>query len=63
MRMKWNFLKSSKNQYEKENNSMKMRLQVLTKIKSGILKDGRNIFFTQKVWCSQSNITSNNASK
>ena len=50
MRMKWNFLKSSKNQYEKENNNMKMRLQLdfLTKIKSCILKDGRNVFLYPK---------------
>ena len=49
MRMKWNFLKGSKNQYEKENN-MKMRLQleIFDQNKSCILKDGRNIIFYPK---------------
>jgi len=51
--MKWNFLKSSKNQYEKENNNMKMRLQleIFDQNKSCILKDGRNIFLSLPIKC------------
>ena len=43
-----NEMKLFKNQYEKENNDMKMKLQFLTKIKSCILKDGRNIILYPK---------------
>jgi len=49
-KLEWNFLKSSKNQYEKENNNMKMRLQleIFDQNKSCILKDGRNVFLYPK---------------
>ena len=41
-------MKLFKNQYEKENNDMKLKLQFLTKIISCILKDGRNIILYPK---------------
>ena len=43
-------LKNSKNQYEKENDSMKMRLQleIFDQNKSCILKHGRNIILCPK---------------